>query len=106
MHFDRDYAVTLAGLAASTLHVEREPTRTETARLRLRHHREQVANKGEEACVGRRIRTGRSANRRLIDLDDFVDELDAVDPVVRAGFVRRFVESSRERLVQDVVDQR
>jgi hypothetical protein len=42
----------------------------------------------------------------LIDLDDLVDELDAVDPIVRPGLGRRFVQGVCERAIQDVVDER
>src|SRR5207244_7349794 len=49
MHLDRDDAVALARLAAPALHVERESSRFESARLRLRHHREAIAHEREEA---------------------------------------------------------
>ena len=89
VHLDRDDAVALARLAAAALDVEREASRLEAARLRVRHHREQIADEGEQAGVGRRIRSRRPADRRLIDLDHLVDELDAFDPVVRARHRRR-----------------
>ena len=73
---------------------------------RLGHHREQLADEREQAGVGRRVRSRRAADRRLIDLDHLVDQVDAFDLVVRARLVGGAVELARQRLVQDVVDQR
>jgi hypothetical protein len=42
--------------------------------------------------VGGRIRSRRAADRRLIDLDDLVDQVDAFDRVVRAGLVGGAIE--------------
>ena len=78
----------------------------EAARFGLGHHREQIADEREEARVGRRIRSRRPADRRLIDLDHLVDELDALDPIVRAGLVAGPVERARQRAIEDVVDER
>ena len=74
--------------------------------LRLGHHREQLADEREHPGVGRRVRARRPADRRLIDLDDLVDELDAVDAIVRARLGGRPVDRLRQRPVQDVVDER
>ena len=92
VHLDRDDAVALARLAAAALDVEREAAGPEAARLRVGHHREQIADEREQAGVGRRIRSRRAADRRLIDLDHLVDQLDAVDPIVRARLVAGPVE--------------
>ncbi len=105
VHLDRDDAVALAGLAAAALHVEGEPSRLEAARLGLRHHREQLADEGEHAGVRRRVRARRAADRRLIDLDDLVDQLNPFDPIVQAGVGGRPVDDLRQRAVQDVVDE-
>ena len=92
VHLDRDDAVALAALAAAALDVEREASRTEPARARLRQHREQLADEREESRVGRRIRSRRAADGRLIDLDDFVELLDALDRRVRARLVGRAIQ--------------
>ena len=73
VHLDRDDAVALARFAAAALDVEREAARLEAARLRLGHHREQLADEREEAGVGRRVGPRRPADRRLIDLDHLVE---------------------------------
>ena len=106
MHFDGDDAVALAGLAPPAFHVEREAARPESAGPRVGHHREQIADEREQPGIGRRVRARRSSDRRLIDLDDLVDELDAVDAIVGAGLVAGAIERFRQRLVQDVVDER
>src|SRR5262249_46722314 len=106
VHLDGDYAVALTRLAPTALHVEREATRLEATRLRLRHHREQLADEREHAGVGRRIRSRCPTDRRLIDLDDFVDQSGSVDRVVRAWVSGRLVDGLRQRAVENVVDQR
>src|SRR5262249_46285544 len=106
VHLDRDDAVPLAALAASALDVEREAARTESPRARVGQHREQLANEREETRVGRRVRSWRPSDGRLIDLDDLVDLLDAVDRGMRARLVGRAVERPRKRAIQDFVDER
>src|SRR4029078_9576600 len=46
VHLDRNDAVALTRLAAAALDVERKTSRLEAARLRFRHHREQLADEG------------------------------------------------------------
>ena len=77
VHFDLDQAVALAGFAAAAAHVEAEATRRVAARARFRHLCEQFAQRREQSGVGRRIGTRRAADRRLVDVDDLVEQLDA-----------------------------
>ena len=105
VHLDGHDAVALAPFAPATLDVEREAPRLETALLSLGHHREQVADEREQAGVGGGVRARRSSDRRLVDLDDLVDQRDPLDAVVRAGLVGRAVDGPRERAVEDVVDE-
>ena len=58
------------------------------------------------ADVGRRVRARRAADRRLVDVDDLVDLLDAGDLLVGAGKLLRAVELAGEGAVQDLVDER
>ena len=78
----------------------------ESARLRFGQHRKQLADEGEQPGVGCRIRSRRASDRRLIDLDDFVDVLDALDAVVRAGLVAGAIQLAGERSIEDVVHER
>ncbi len=82
VHLDLDDAVALAGLAAAALDVEGEAAGLVAARLGLRQAGEPVADRGEGAGIGRRVRARRAADRRLVDVDDLVEELEALDAVV------------------------
>ena len=88
LHLDLDVAVARAGLAAAALHVEGEAARLVAAQPRLGHGGEQLADRREQAGVGRRVRARRAADRRLVDVDDLVDVLQAVDGVALAGRAR------------------
>jgi hypothetical protein len=89
VHLDLDDAVALADLAAAALDVEAEPARPVAARLGLRQAREPVADRGEGAGVGGRVRARRAADRRLVDVDHLVDVLDALQLVVLPGQAAR-----------------
>ena len=79
VHLDLDRAVARARLAAAALHVEREAPGLVAADLRLLRGREQRADLVEHAGVGGRVRAGRAPDRRLVDVDDLVDVLGALD---------------------------
>ena len=106
VHLDLDDAVALAGLAAPALDVEGEAARLVAARLGLGQAREPVADRREGAGVGGRVGARRAADRRLVDVDDLVEVLQALDAVVRAGMLARAVEPARHRLVERVDQQR
>ncbi len=55
VHLDLDHAVALAGLAAAALHVEAEAARLVAAHARLGQLGKQLADRGEDAGVGRGI---------------------------------------------------
>src|SRR5205807_5084069 len=95
VHLDRNHAVALARLAAAALHVEREAPRLVAARLRLGHHREELTDEREHARVGRGIASRRTTDWRLVDLDHLVDQLDAVDAIVRPMLAPRLLECRR-----------
>src|SRR6267143_501196 len=106
MHLDLDDAVPLTVLAAATLDVEAEPARLVAAHLRLGHFGEQLADIGEDAGVGGRVRPGRPADRRLVDIDHLVDEAQAGNLAGGAGAVFGAIEVLRQAPVQNVADQR
>ena len=85
VHLDLDRPVTGACLAPATLHVEREPSGQVAPHLRLEARREQRADLVEHACVCGRVRARCPTDRRLVDVDDLVDELRALDRLVAAG---------------------
>ena len=106
VHLDLDGAVAGARLAAAARHVEAEPAGQVAADLRLLGLGEQLADVVEHAGVGGRVRPGRAADRRLVDVDDLVEVLDALDPLVQAGRRLRLVDLLHQRPVEDVVDER
>ena len=79
LHLDLDDPVALAVLAAPALDVEAEAARAVAADARLGHAGEQLADRPEQAGVGRRVGARRPPDRALVDLDDLVDVLDALD---------------------------
>ena len=83
VHLDLDHAVALAGLAAAALDVEGEASRAVAALARLRHAGEQLADRREQPGVGGRVGARRAADRALVDVDHLVEELEALDLVVR-----------------------
>ena len=89
VHLDLDDAVALAGLAAAALDVEREAAGLVAARLGLGQAGEPFADRREGAGVGRRVGARRAADRRLVDVDDLVEVLEALDAVVRGGGLAR-----------------
>src|SRR6185503_4169979 len=105
VHLDLDDAVPLARLAPAPADVEGKAPGQVAARPRLGDEREELADRGEEADVGRGVGPGRPADRRLVDVDDLVDRVDAGDLRVRPGEVVGAVELARERLVEDSVDE-
>src|SRR6185437_829374 len=66
----------------------------------FRQARVPVADRLEGAGVGGRVRARRAPDRRLVDVDDLVEELQALDPVVRGGRVRGVVQPARRGLVE------
>ena len=82
VHLDLDDAVALAGLAAAALDVEGEAAGLVAARLGLRQAGEPVADRREGAGIGGRVGARRAADRRLVDVDDLVEEFEALDAVV------------------------
>ncbi len=106
VHLDLDLAVALAGLAAATAHVEREAARAVTAHAALGHRRVERAQVVPQADVRRRVGARRAADGALVDVDHFVDELDALDLLVRAHRSLGAVHGVGERRSQRVGDKR
>ena len=105
VHLDLDQAVALAGLAAPAAHVEGEAPRAVAARARLGHAGEELADRCQQAGVGRRVGARGASDRRLVDVDQLVEVLQALDRLVRRGLGRGAVEPVRRGARQGVVDQ-
>src|SRR5271157_1085783 len=106
IHLDTPLAFALASFATSAGNVEGEASRLVAALARFRQHGIEVANLGEDAGVSRGIRTRRAPNRRLVNLNDLVDELGPGDRLVPARLFARAVERLGQRAIKNVVDQR
>jgi hypothetical protein len=106
VHLDLDLPVAAADLAAPALDVEREPSRLVATRPGLAGAGVELADVVEDARVGRRVGARCAPDRRLVDVDDLVDSLNAVDPVVRPRPHPRPVQAIGQRAVEDLVDER
>src|SRR5690606_16527600 len=105
MHLDLADAVALSGLAAAALDVEAEAAGLVAVRAGLGELGEEVADGVEDLDVGGRVAAGRAADGLLIDGDDLVELLDALDRVVAADPAGAVVDVALERGVEDVVDE-
>ncbi len=81
VHLDPDGAVSLAVLAAAALHVEAEASGLPAPGLGFRQGGEEVPDVGEDPDVGGGVRAGGPADGALVDVDDLVDVLDALQGV-------------------------
>src|SRR5437660_1399660 len=106
IHFDAAEAVALAGFAAAAFYVEAEPAGAIAALTRFRKHGKEIADRSEHTGISRRVRSRRATDRRLIDLDDFVDLVGTDDFAMRGGRFGGAIEFLRERTVKNVVDER
>ena len=106
VHLDLDHAVALASLAAPAFDVEREAAGLITARAALGQAGKPLTNRREGAGIGRGIAARRAADRRLVDVDDLVEMLDAFDAIVRGRALAGIVQPARQRLVQRIDQQR
>ena len=106
VHLDLDDAVALAGLAAAALDVEGEAPGLVAARLGFRQAGEPFADRREGAGIGRGVGARGAADRRLVDVDDLVDMLEALDAVVRGGAFAGVVQLAGDGAVERVDQQR
>ena len=95
MHLDLQHAVALARLAAAALDVEGETARLVAARAAFRQFGEPVADRREQIGVGGRVGARRAADRRLVDVDDLVEQLQPLDARRAAPAPRRVPISRR-----------
>ena len=105
MHLDLDDAVALTGLAAAPLDVEREAAGVIAPHLGVGRLGVEVADIGEHAGIGGRVRARGAADGRLVDADDLVDILHALDLLKAARAQLGAVEVRGQLFVEDVVDQ-
>src|SRR6478672_7177976 len=100
MHLDLDDAVALAGLATPALDVEREAAWLVAAHLGLGEFGEPFADWGEGAGIGRWVGARRAPDRRLVNVDDLVEMLQAFDRVMLAWMLAGIGELARHGAVE------
>src|SRR5262245_42649890 len=84
VHLDLLLAVAFAGLAAPALDVEREAAGLVAVGPRLGQAGEQIPHQIKSLGIGRGIGARRATDRLLIDGDDLVELVEAVDAFVDA----------------------
>ena len=105
LHLDPHFAFTLARLASTARDVEREVTRRQPARPRVLGQREELTNRVERLQIGDRIRSRRSADRRLIDEGDIRDVLEPFKLAERADAPIPIALRALDRRIEDVVHE-
>ena len=105
-HLQLLHAVAAAHLAAPALHVERKASGLVAARLGRLRLRKKLADFREEADIRRGIRPRRTADRRLVNLDDLVEVFHARQLPILSGNVLRAVEVLHQRPLERLVDER
>src|SRR5262249_23153005 len=105
-HLDLLLAVAFARLATAARLVETKALRPVAADFRLGELSEELPDQVENTRIRRGVRTGRIADRVLIDADDLVDLLQAGDVVERGGNGASAVQLAGKRVVEDFLDQR
>ena len=88
LHFDSQFALSLAGFTAPAVHVERETPGLVAAHFAFGQFGIQFADLIEQACVRAGVRARRAPDRRLVNVDDLVEMLDPFDALM---FARRCV---------------
>src|SRR5580658_8066570 len=106
IHLNSLESVTLTSLAASAFDIKTEPAGFISPLTGLRQHRVQIADRREHLRVSCRIRPRRPPDGGLIDLDHFIDQLEAGDGGVRTGLRSRFVNMLRRGWIKNIVYQR
>ena len=105
VHFDFQQPVAGAGLATPALHVEGEAVLLIAADLGLRQLGEHLADHVEQAGIGGGVGAGRAADGRLVDADDLVQLLHALDAVISRFPGPGAVQKMGQRAVEDRVHQ-
>src|SRR6195256_3451156 len=109
LQLDRNRTVTLASLAAAARNVEGEVSRAETAFLGLRQRSKEIADGVKGLDIRDRIGARCSTDGRLINQNNFIDELIAFYAVQRKGAplhaVVRLLFGLRQRFVEHLVQQ-
>src|SRR5687767_14677776 len=106
MHFDLNNPVSLTSFAASAFDIKAKAAFLITAYFRFVRYREYIANVIEYSGISSWVGARRPTNWRLIDVDYFLQMLDSRNFFMDTGTSLRFVQITRQRLIQYFIDQR
>ena len=105
MHLDGQDAAALAGLAPAALDIEAEPSRAIAAHLGVLCVGKQAANVPEYTGIGGRVGARGAPDGRLVNADDLIDPLHALNLLALAGAAAGTVERCGQRFIQDLIDK-
>src|SRR5690242_2525994 len=88
-HFDLPQSISLARFAPSAFYVEAEAACLIAPGAGLGQHGIEFTNRCKDAGVRRGVGTWRTADRRLIDFDHFVNQIEPFNRLVGAWFIQR-----------------
>ena len=106
MHFNLDDTVTAAGFTSAAFYVKTESTLFIASRLGIRRRRKQIPDLIKQTCIRGRVGTRRSADRRLVNIDHFVELLDPLDCLMLTRNRQGMVEIMCQPLIYDLIDKR
>ena len=104
VHLDLDGAIALACLAAPTLDIEGEAAGLVAANLGLLGFGKKVTDLVKDARIGCWVGTRGAANRALVNLDQLIQVLHALDALGPAGDLAGAVELIGQSLSQNLID--
>ena len=106
VHFNLDGAIALAGFTATALNVEAKPAGLVSTHLGLLGFGKKVTDLVEHARISSRVRPGGTPNRRLVNLHEFVQVLNAFHAHRAPRHLAGAVKLIRQGLSQNLVDHR
>ena len=106
MHFNLDNAVTPAGFTAAAFDVETKPPRFIAPHLGLVGLTVQLADRVKYGSIRSRVGSRRAADRRLVNINDFIDILHAPDIVMLTGTSTAAGDAACQPFIQNLVDKR
>ena len=106
MHFNLQDAITGTCLAASPFDIEAETPFFVAPCFRIRRCCKQITDLIKHTGISRRIGTRCSSDWRLINTDDFIQLLQAINTFVFTRNTTCTVQCPRQMLVQNLIDQR
>ena len=105
IHFDADDAVAPAGFTAAAFDVETKPAGFIATDLGFRRLAEQLADEIKDPRIGSRVGSGSPSDRRLVDIDDFIDVFCAAQFFKFSRPVGRTIHGFCHPFIKDFIDQ-